>query len=227
MHRDILRIIEAAKKLNLANLANGNIKLKENPDKSNLEYLADILSLECEMRKSKVAHERKKASKLPDMAFDINRAIDGVQKQIKTLENLEWIDVCQNLIIIGKCETGKTALASHLGMLAIDAGEKVSYMTISKMLEILAKKDKSDRYARMYRNMAQASVIIVDDVMYARIPDDDLFRLYHAITGFNHTHSIVIITNREMSRWSDGVEDSHMVETFVSRLTANSQIIRL
>ena len=64
-------------------------------------------------------------------------------------------------------------------------------------------------------------------MMYTRIPDEDLPRLYHAITFLNETRSLIIITNRELSTWANGAEDEHMVNTLVSRLTSGSQIIRL
>lgn len=159
--------------------------------------------------------------------FDKNRILDGVKSQVNSLEKLDWIDEGKNLIIIGECETGKTALASHLGRLAVEAGEKVSYLTISKLLEILAKKDKSDSFARKYKTIAQGSVTIIDDMMHTRIPDDDLYRLYYVITEFNQTQSIVVITNRALSNWTESVADKHMVGTLISRLTANSQFVRL
>ena len=54
---------------------------------------------------------------------------------------------------------------------------------------------------------------------------DELPRLYYALNFLNETRSLVIITNRELSSWSEGAMDGHMVETLVARLTAGSQII--
>lgn len=51
---------------------------------------------------------------------------------------------------------------------------------------------------------------------------DDYRKLYHALTFLNETRSLIVITNRELSTWSNGAEDTHMVETLVSRLTAGS-----
>ena len=87
--------------------------------------------------------------------------------------------------------------------------------------------DRVEKHKRRFRYMTQSSLIIIDDMMYTRIPDEDLPRLYHAITFLNETRSLIVITNREVSTWSEGAEDEHMVETLVSRLLSNSQIIRL
>ena len=224
---DTSKILELARKLNLQNIAHGYIELEEKPDMSNLDYLALILSQEVEMREEKAFVKREKESKLPYREFIKAKVNDGIAWQIDRLETMQWLEDVQNLIIIGKCDTGKTALASHLGRTALENGERVSYMTISRLLEILDRKNRVDKFNRLFRQMTQSSLIIIDDMMYTRIPDDELPRLYYALNFLNETRSIVIITNRELSSWAEGTQDGHMVETLIARLTAGSQIISL
>lgn len=224
---DISKIIELARKLNLQNIAHGYIELEEKPDMNNLDYLSLILSQEVEMREEKAFVKREKESKLPYREFIKAKVNDGIAWQIDRLETLQWLEDTQNLIIIGKCDTGKTSLASHLGRKALENGERVSYVKISRLLEILDRKDRVDKFARLFRQLTQSSLVIIDDMMYTRIPDDELPRLYYALNFLNETRSIVIITNRELSTWAEGTEDGHMVETLIARLTAGSQIIRL
>ncbi|MBQ5970291.1 MAG: ATP-binding protein [Clostridia bacterium] len=224
---DTSKILELARKLNLQNIAHGYIELEEKPDMSNLDYLALILSQEVEMREEKAFVKREKESKLPYREFIKAKVNDGIAWQIDRLETMQWLEDVQNLIIIGKCDTGKTALASHLGRKALENGERVSYMTISRLLEKLDRKDRVDKFNRLFRQMTQSSLIIIDDMMYTRIPDDELPRLYYALNFLNETRSIVIITNRELSSWAEGTQDGHMVETLIARLTAGSQIISL
>ena len=71
------------------------------------------------------------------------------------------------------------------------------------------------------------SVIIIDDVMYANIIPEDLPLFYRAVSFLNEERSLIIITNRELSGWISAAEDTHLMQTLVDRITANSQIIRL
>ena len=71
------------------------------------------------------------------------------------------------------------------------------------------------------------SVIIVDDVMYANIMPEDLPLFYRAVSFLNEERSLIIITNRELSGWINAAEDTHLMQTLVDRIKANSQIIRL
>lgn len=224
---DTSKIIEMARRLNLQNIAHGYIELEDKPNMTNKEYLAYILSQEVEMREERAYVKREKDSRLPYREFIKAKVNDGIAWQIERLESLQWLEETQNLIIIGKCDTGKTSLASHLGRKALENGERVSYMTITRFLEVIAKKDQIDKYQRLFKQLTQSSVVIIDDMMYTRIPDDELPRLYYALNFLNETRSLVIITNRELSTWSEGAMDGHMVETLVARLTAGSQILRL
>ena len=76
-------------------------------------------------------------------------------------------------------------------------------------------------------SMLDCSVIIVDDVMYANIMPEDLPLFYRAVSFLNEERSLIIITNRELSGWINAAEDTHLMQTLVDRITANSQIIRL
>ena len=75
--------------------------------------------------------------------------------------------------------------------------------------------------------MLSSSLIIIDDMMYAGISDEDLMLFYHAIILLNETRSIVIVTNRELSEWKQGRNDLHLMTTLIERLTPNSQLIRI
>lgn len=133
----------------------------------------------------------------------------------------------QNLVIIGKCDTVKTTLAAHIGQMALDKKEGVYYCNIEEFLRVIGNKDTSRKTEKIYRYMLDCSVIIVDDVMYANILPDDLPVFYRAVSFLNESRSIVIITNRELSAWIGAAEDTHLMQTLVDRITANSQIIRL
>ena len=110
---DITEIRELAKKLNLWNIARGYIDL--NDEKlSNLDYLQMILQKELEIRARQKQIKLRRASKLPNKVFDASNLNKGLEWQIKQLSHLTWLNEEQNLILLGKCGTGKTGLAAQL-----------------------------------------------------------------------------------------------------------------
>lgn len=223
---NIGEIKELAKRLQLYNIARGDIDLSH-ASKGNLDFLKSIFEQEVSLRESaryvKLEHE----SRLPRKEFLPGKINSGIKWQIEQLEKLNWIDEDQNLFIIGKCGTGKTSLASHLGRKALEANIKVSYNTVESFLYTLETKSHIHKQMQKYKYWLSCSLIIIDDMMYAGLTDEELMNFYHTIMLLNETRSIIIITNRELSAWLQGGNDSHLMQTLIERLSVNSQQIRL
>ena len=222
----ITEIQELARTLNLQNIAKGIIDLSHDKE-SNLAYLKEILQKEVDKREEFAVLRREKAGRLPKKEFVTTNINSGISWQIERLEELEWIEKDQNLILIGKCGCGKTSLAAHLGRMALEAGIKVSYNTFDDFLYTINNKDASDKQMRRFRYFTASSLIIIDDMMYTGVRNEDLVKFYHSIMLLNETRSIIFITNRELSSWLEATEDRHLMQTLIDRITVNSQIIRL
>ena len=222
----ITEIQELARTLNLQNIAKGIIDLSHDKE-SNLAYLREILQKEVDKREEFAVLRREKAGRLPKKEFVKTSINSGIAWQIERLEELEWIEKDQNIIVIGKCGCGKTSLAAHLGRKALEAGIKVIYNSYDDFLYTIDNKATSEKQRQRFKYFTQSSLIIIDDMMYAGIRDEDLVKFYHSIMLLNETRSIIFITNRELSSWLDGTADKHLMQTLIDRITANSQIIRL
>ena len=126
---DLIELYEKARLLNLQNLAHGKIELNQETV-SNIDYLDHILSQELELRRQAAIKRHTNGSRLPKKDFDPTRLKPGIAWQVEQLENMQWIDEGQNLVIIGKCDTGKTTLAAHIGQIALRKKEAVYYCNI-------------------------------------------------------------------------------------------------
>ena len=219
-------IKELARQLGLYNIAKGYIDLADEK-LSNLDYIATVLQGEVQMREQTALVKREKISRLPHKVFIKEKVGSGTAWQIEQLETLDWIDEEQNLVIIGKCGSGKTSLAAHLGKLALESGEKVAYATISDFIYTVLHKDETNKQRDRFKYFQSCSLIILDEVMYTRLTPEDLTVFYQYIMLFSESRSIVCITNRELSAWADGAFDRHLMQTLVDRITNGAQVIRL
>lgn len=222
----ISEIQELARILNLQNIAKGVIDLSHDKE-SNLAYLRDVLQQEVSKREEYAILKREKAGRIPKKTFVASNINSGIAWQIERLEELEWIERGQNLILIGKCSTGKTSLAAHLGRKALEAGIKASYATLDDFLYTVKHKAMPEKQRQRFKYWTSCSLIIIDDVMYTGVSMEDLMVFYQSIMLLNESRSIILITNRELSAWTDAAEDKHLMQTLIDRVTAHSQIIRL
>ena len=156
---DAKEIQDLAKILNLQNIANGTIDLNQETI-SNKEYLYQILLEEVNIRSVNRLKEAKKVSRLKQMIFDETKIIDGLKWQLSKIKEIDFANKKQNIFIIGECSTGKTSLASNIGMDALDRGAKVVYLTLDELLtEAKLKKG-------IWNNILNSDVLILDDVFY-------------------------------------------------------------
>jgi len=217
---DAKEIQELAKILNLQNIANGTIDLNQETI-SNKEYLYQILLEEVNIRSVNRLKEAKKVSRLKQMIFDETKIIDGLKWQLSKIKEIDFANKKQNIFIIGECSTGKTSLASNIGMDALDRGAKVVYLTLDELLtEAKLKKG-------IWNNILNSDVLILDDVFYLSPTDEELLEIYKLLMFLQETRSIILITNRTLNSWKNMKVDTHLIETLAKRLLQDAQIITL
>lgn len=217
---DAKEIQELAKILNLQNIANGTIDLN-NETISNKEYLYKILLEEVNIRNANKLKDFKKASRLKQLKFDETRITDGLKWQLSKLKEFDFALKRQNIFIVGDCSTGKTSLASTLGMNALKKGAKVIYITLDDLLV------ESKIKKKVWNNILNADLVIIDDVFYIAPTEEELILIYKIMMFLQETRSIIIVTNRPLSSWKEMKVDSHLMETLQKRLIQNAQIISL
>lgn len=222
----IAELQQLAQLLGLTHIASGKVDLS-NETLSNTDYLKQVLEAKAQARENEALDHRRKASGLPNRIFTTGKLNKGVKWQIEQLEQLDWIESSEDLAIIGRCDTGKTSLAAHLGELALKGGYRVYYCNIDVLLQILRHKDTVDKYHRKFRYMISCDLIIIDELMYVALSEQDLPLFYRAVNFLKEERSIIYITNRELSEWLQVAEDKHLMETLTQKIMSSSQQIRL
>ncbi len=123
------------------------------------EFLLNLTETEVRVRAENSLKRRLKDSKFPLMkpmeTFDFEKALDLDANLMKRLSTCEFIEKKQNVIFLGRSGTGKTHLATALGIEACRKGYKTRFVTgcgiVNDLVE--ARDDKClkrilNRYAR-------------------------------------------------------------------------------
>lgn len=222
---DITNIRRMAKELNLHNIASVPLSLLES-DLPNVEFLELILKTELAERKAKNLYKARKASRLPKTT-PLTKLESVTEWQLNELKKLYRIDDAKNLFIVGNCGGGKTELATTIGSCCLDSGYKVFYIKADELITILKTKESNPKAKKIYEYIKSCDLLILDEFMYIVPSPEELTLLYRALTFLSEAQSIVFITNRELSDWTNTTEDKHLMQTLIGRITANSQILKL
>lgn len=221
---DISSIRILAKELNLHNIANLPHTFFQS-ELPNAEFLELTLKTEIAERKAKNLIKARKASKLPNESD--SKHYSGIMEwQLNELKKLHWVEQMHNLIIIGRCGSGKTALSVALGKECLDRGDKVYYCKMDYLIMILKTKENDLKSRKTYEYIKSCDLLIIDEFMYVIPTSEELTLLYRALTFLSEAQSIVFITNRELSDWVNATAEKHLMQTLLDRITANGQILR-
>ena len=178
-----LEIREMARKLNLYNIA----RLETyQTDLSPVDYLSFLLQYEIDERKRRSVENNRRLSRLPKSSD--REEFNGITKwMITKLQKCEWIEEESNLVISGKCGTGKTALATMLGdegeyfdilinheILGIDPWEEEWPSHIYNFVELPCYCILNLPYlilgVRLFKNIIQAATTKLEKIKYTLLP---------------------------------------------------------
>ena len=209
-----------ARQLNLMNLANGLIDI-DDEFISNKEYLFRILQEETVLRAKKKAAERYKGSYLPKKEFDDAGITSGLMWQLDKIREFDFHRNHQNIMIVGNCATGKTALAARIAKDAIDRGASAVYISEDDLINAVVKRNVK------WNKILHSDLIVLDELFYIKPSEENLQLLYKTVMFLTESRSIIFVTNRMLSDWDDMGVDKHTVSTFRQRIMAEAQLIHL
>lgn len=129
-----------------------------------------LLQAEHTQRAIASVRHQMKAAKFPlhrDLAdFDFEEAkVD--QKLVKQLSTLDFTDTAQNAVLIGGPGTGKTHLATAIGVAGIAAkGKRVLFYSTVNLVNELEKEKREGKAGRIALALMRLDLIILDELGY-------------------------------------------------------------
>ncbi|MDD4070737.1 MAG: ATP-binding protein [Candidatus Izemoplasmatales bacterium] len=191
-----------------------------------IEYLYYMVNYEITKRNENTFAENRKRSKLPNIKKD--PSIQGIDEwNVKDLKKLQFIKEEQNVLITGKCGVGKTAVAVSLGHLALEKGYKVYYIKCDELIHVLKNNVMNSREKKIHEYLKMSDVIIVDEMLYVNLPEEDLSLLYKGLMFLNESRILICITNRALSDWKNASRDKHTMQTLIDRIFKDAKLLYL
>lgn len=147
--------------------------------------------------------------------------------KLAQLERLDFIKTGQNVILSGNPGTGKTHLATGLGIKACNEGYKVLFTTISRMLTQI-RECRSQKTLRTLENRFEKfDLVICDEFGYISFDKDGAELLFNHLSLRCGRKSTIITTNLSFERWNEIFGDTVLTAAMVDRLTHRAFIINM
>ncbi len=173
---------------------------------AHLDYLAQLIEGEADLRADRAMARRIKAARLPviktldtfrwDWPKQINRL------QIQDLFRLQFVEDKANVIFLGLVGLGKTHLATALAYSACQRGMSVLFTNTIDVINTLSVAQKRGTLKVDLRKYTTHSLLVLDEQGYLPIDQHGADLLFQVISGRYERGSMIITTNKAFKQWA-------------------------
>ncbi len=184
-------------------------------------YLGALLEAEMSERAERREKRRLNDARFPQIKrleeFRFQDNPNVPQATIAALAEGSWIDDRESVILVGDSGTGKTMLATALGVCACHQGRRVRFTTLAGLANELQEAQGSRELARVVGRYARIELLVCDELGYLALPDGAAELVFQVLSERHERGSLIITTNLAFSEWTKVFPDPRLSPQTPSR----------
>ena len=192
-------------------------------------FLLRLCERELVERQQRATERRIKAAKFPTLktldSFDFSAQPSINEALIRELLSGEFIDPRENVLLIGNSGTGKTHLATALGLAACHEGRKVRFFGVTGLVTGLLEAREDRRLERLLKQLGRQDLLILDELGYVPFTKAGAELLFEVVSRAYERQSLIITTNLPFEQWPQVCGSERLTGAMLDRLTHRVHIV--
>lgn len=193
------------------------------------DFLLRLTETELAVRTENRLQRRLRQARFPLLktleGFDIGAAPDLDLRQLRELAEGGYIAAKRNVILLGRSGTGKTHLATALGVEACRQGISTRFVTGCGLANELIEARETRGLTRLVQRYARVGLLIVDELGYVPFSREGAELLFQVLAERHERGAVIITTNLGFADWTQIFGEPTLTAALLDRLTHKARII--
>lgn len=226
------QLVALCRELKLPSIARDARRVADEAERhgtGHLAYVMTLLESEIAERRGRRAERRTKDACFPIVktleGFDFNRSPAIPEGKLRRLSEGHWIDAAETVLLVGEPGTGKTHLATALGVAAARQGRRVRFVTVGRLANELVEARGAFELSRVVGRYSRIDLLVLDELGYLPLSQSDAELIFQVLSERHEQRALVLTTNLPFSEWTSVFPDPRLCRAVLDRLTHRAHII--